>query len=95
MGNHDPGQAYFSFTLPQEDYGEDMFARRAAPEGSLSPPALQSGQPGGSESTTRRQSSVDDSDGNIQINFGDVSLTNPRSQVFSFIYERTKEERKR
>ncbi|MCJ1426722.1 hypothetical protein MMC29_004625 [Sticta canariensis] len=55
-------EPFCQFSLPEDEYGEMMFAKRLAPEGSFSPPSLQ-GQPSGeSDVGTRRQSTIDDTD---------------------------------
>lgn len=56
-------EPFCQFSLPEDEFGEMMFAKRLAPEGSFSPPSLQ-GQPSGeSDVGTRRQSTIDDTDG--------------------------------
>ena len=56
-------EPFYSFVLPEDDYGEAMAARRLAPEGSHSPPALPQSESSGSASGTRRQSTIEDTEG--------------------------------
>lgn len=44
-------QPYHAFALPDADYGDEMFGRRLAPDGSASPPHL---DPKGPASKVRR-----------------------------------------
>ena len=57
-------EPFVDFNLPEEDYWDMMFARRLAPAGTSSPPALPF-QTFGSPATRpgRRHSTVDDSEG--------------------------------
>jgi MRG-binding protein len=57
-------ELFVDFDLPEEDYWDMMFARRLAPAGTSSPPALPF-QTVGSPATHpgRRHSTVDDSEG--------------------------------
>ncbi|MCJ1468237.1 hypothetical protein MMC07_006865 [Pseudocyphellaria aurata] len=50
---------FCQFSLPDDEFGEMMFAKRLAPEGSFSPLSLQR-QPSGE--SDRRQSTIDDTD---------------------------------
>ena len=63
----DPAQLPFCpFALPEDEYRDIMFARRLAPEGTSSPPLLAhqlSGMSVEGGRTTRRYSTVDDTDG--------------------------------
>ncbi|MCJ1270311.1 hypothetical protein MMC22_010207 [Lobaria immixta] len=55
-------EPFCQFSLPYDEYGELMFAKRLAPEGSFSPPSLQRQPSGESDNETRRQSTIDDTD---------------------------------
>lgn len=55
--------SFRQFSLPDDEYGEMMFAKRLAPEGSFSPPSLQRQPSVESYDGTRRQSTIDDTDG--------------------------------
>ena len=56
-------EPFYGFALPEDDYGEAMAARRIAPEGSQSPPALPQSESSRSASGTRRQSTIEDTEG--------------------------------
>lgn len=56
-------EPFHSFALPEDEYGEAMAARRVAPGGSQSPPALLQSESSGSASGTRRQSTIEDTEG--------------------------------
>ena len=58
-------EPFFGFALPDDEYGEEIVARRVAREGSDSPPALQHDELGGSGPVTRRQSTIDDTEGKL------------------------------
>ena len=60
-------EPFYSFALPEDDYGEDMAARRLAREGSQSPPALPPSESSGSASGTRRQSTIEDTEGKLPV----------------------------
>ena len=64
-------EPYHEFTLPETEYGEDMFSRRLAPGGSSSPPYVfqrgrgsrgRRGRRTGSIGRIRRGSTVDDTE---------------------------------
>lgn len=59
-GHNSTKEPFYEFSLPEDEYGELMFAKRLAPEDSLSPPPLPSVE---SEIGTRRQSTIEDSEG--------------------------------
>ena len=56
-------EPFHSFALPEDDYGEAMTAKRINPAGSQSPPALPQSESSGSASGTRRQSTIEDTEG--------------------------------
>ncbi|MCJ1474481.1 hypothetical protein MMC13_003139 [Lambiella insularis] len=56
-------EAYVPFKLPPSDFGDLMFERRLAHQGSSSPPALPHQLPNGSNNGRRRPSVIDDSEG--------------------------------
>ena len=57
-------EPYVDFGLPDEDYSDMIFARRLAPAGTSSPPALPFQMSGGTTSQAgARHSTVDDSEG--------------------------------
>lgn len=56
-------EPFCPFTLPEEEFGEMMFAKRFKPEGSSSPMLLPNNSSVVGGAGTRRQSVVDDTDG--------------------------------
>ena len=56
-------ETFYDFVLPQDDFEDMMFARRLAPDGSTSPPLLAHQLSKERRSMKRRQSTVDDTDG--------------------------------
>lgn len=56
-------EPFCPFTLPEDEFGEMMFAKRFKPEGSSSPPILPYHPSAGSGAGARRQSAVEDTDG--------------------------------
>lgn len=62
----EPNKEPFSqFTLPEDEFGEMMFSRRLAPEGSSSPPSLAHQLSSGNGTTAQRQTTMDDTDGGL------------------------------
>ncbi|KAI4254969.1 MAG: hypothetical protein LQ352_002795 [Teloschistes flavicans] len=64
MDGDDSGRTQNEFALPVEEFGNAMFERRLAPEGSASPPASTRPPSAGSTSmtATRRNSTVEDTE---------------------------------
>ena len=68
-----PGQSdvtkepFVDFDLPDEEYWDMTFARRLAPAGTSSPAVLPFQTFGGTATRTGRHSTVDDSEGSIQL----------------------------
>lgn len=56
-------EPFCPFTLPDDEFGEMMFAKRFKPEGSSSPLLLPNHPSAGSGAGARRQSAVEDTDG--------------------------------
>lgn len=56
-------EPFCPFTLPEEEFGEMMFAKRFKPEGSSSPMLLPNNSSVSGGAGIRRQSAVDDTDG--------------------------------
>ena len=50
-------ELFCQFSLPDDEYGEMMFAKRLAPEGSISPPSFES------DVDSLGQNTIDDTDG--------------------------------
>lgn len=74
----DPAKEPFSqFRLPQADFGDSMFSRRLAPDGSASPSWLQHQFSDRSASGTRRASTVEDTEGGFYQSFSDKVSAKP------------------
>lgn len=58
-------EPFCQFKLPEDTFGELMFAKRLKPEGSFSPPLLPNRLSVDSGAPVRRQSTIEDTDGNL------------------------------
>ena len=56
-------EPYCQFTLPEEEFGDNMFSRRLAPPGSSSPPSLPHQLSNESSRGARRPSTIEDTEG--------------------------------
>ena len=65
---HSKNEPFCPFTLPEEEFGEMMFAKRFKPEGSSSPMLLPNNSSAVGGAGTRTQSVVDDTDGEPGLN---------------------------